>query len=97
MGEADHYHISVIIDLFFRKVVLYRISQNNITQLFTSIYKYTQACRKADEGLIIHSHRGLQYLSHAFQEVLDSHHSVQSLSAPGQSHDNAVAESLLPR
>ncbi len=88
------YYICVIIDLFSRKVVSYRISQNNSTQLVTSTYKYAQACRKAEEGLIFHSDRGLQYLSHAFRKVLDSHHAVQSLSAPGQPHDNAVAESF---
>lgn len=76
------------------KVVSYRISQNNSTQLVTSTYKSAQACRKAEEGLIFHSDRGLQYLSHAFRNVLDSHHAVQSLSAPGQPHDNAVAESF---
>ncbi len=88
------YYICVIIDLFSRKVVSYRISQNNSTQLVTSTYKYAQACRKAEEGLIFHSDRGLQYLSHAFRKVLDLNHANQSLSAPGQPHDNAVAESF---
>lgn len=62
--------------------------------MVTSTYKYAQASRKAEEGLILHSDRGLQYLSHAFRKVLDSYHAVQSLSAPGQPHDNAVAESF---
>lgn len=88
------YYICVIIDLFSRKVVSCRISQTNSTQLVTSTYKYAQASRKAEEGLILHSDRGLQYLSHAFRKVLDSYHAVQSLSAPGQPHDNAVAESF---
>jgi transposase InsO family protein len=33
-------------------------------------------------------------MSHAFWKVLNSHHAIQSLSAPGQQHDNAVAESF---
>jgi len=62
--------------------------------LVTATFKHAQACRKADEGLVFHSDRGLQYMSHAFQKVLNLHHAIQSLSAPGQPHDNAVAESL---
>jgi len=89
-----NYFICVIIALFSRKVVSYRVSQTNSTQLVTATFKYAQACRKADEGLIFHSDRGLQYMSHALWKVLDLHHAIQSLSAPGQPHDNAVAESF---
>lgn len=88
------YYICVIIDLFSRKVVSYRISQTNSTQLVTATYKNAQACRKADDGLVFHSDRGMQYLSHAFRKILDQNHAVQSISAPGQPHDNAVAESF---
>jgi len=88
------YYICVIIDLYSRKVVSYRVSQTNSTQLVTATYKHAQACRKADEGLVFHSDRGLQYMSHALRKVLDLNHAIQSLSAPGQPHDNAVAESF---
>jgi transposase InsO family protein/transposase-like protein len=88
------YYICVIIDLFSRKVVSYRVSQTNSTQMVTATFKHAQACRKADDGLVFHSDRGLQYMSHTFRKVLDLHHAIQSLSAPGQPHDNAVAESF---
>jgi transposase InsO family protein len=38
--------------------------------------------------------RGAGRLSRAFRKLLDLHHAIQSLSAPGQPHDNAVAESF---
>ena len=34
-------------------------------------------------------------MSHTFRKVLDLHHAIQSLSAPGQPHDNTVAESFV--
>ena len=63
-------------------------------QMVTATFKHAQACRKADEGLVFHSDRGLQYMSRAFRKVLNLHHAIQLLSDPGQPHDNAVAESF---
>lgn len=41
----------------------------------------------------IHSDRGSQYRSYAFQEVLEKHGIVHSMSEPGTPVDNAVVES----
>ena len=42
---------------------------------------------------IIHSDRGSQYRSYAYQELLEDHHIVHSMSEPGTPVDNAVIES----
>ena len=91
----DHYfYICVIIDLFSRRVIAYKISKKNSTQLITATFKMAHEERKPPSGLIFHSDRGAQYTSHRFQQLLRECHTKQSFSQPGKPHDNAVAESF---
>lgn len=92
---GDHYlYTCVILDLFSRKVVAYKISKKNSTQLITSTFKTAWEQRSPEAGLIFHSDRGSQYTSHRFQQLLHERSVVQSFSSSGKPHDNAVAESF---
>ena len=84
----------VILDLFSRKVVAYKISKKNSTQLITSTFKMAWEQRSPKAGLIFHSDRGSQYTSHRFQQLLRECSVIQSFSSSGKPHDNAVAESF---
>ena len=91
----DHYlYICVILDLFSRKVVSYRISFRNSTQLITTTFRSAFSQRGEPSGLIFHSDRGSQYTATAFRKLLLSCGVTQSLSHSGRPHDNAVAESF---
>ena len=91
----DHYlYVCVILDLFSRKVVSYRISLRNSTQLITTTFRNAFAKRGEPHGLIFHSDRGSQYTSAAFRKLLVSCGVTQSFSHSGRPHDNAVAESF---
>lgn len=92
--KDKYYYISVILDLFSRKVVAYTISKKNSTRLVTSTFKQAVIERSCSHSLIFHSDRGSQYLSHTFQQLLRQYKVKQSISAPGHPHDNAVAESF---
>ncbi len=87
-------YICVIIDLYSRRVIAYKISQKHSTQLIASTFKLAYAERKPEDGLIFHSDRGLQYTSHAFQKLLKTFHIKQSFSPSGRPHHNAVMESF---
>ncbi len=50
--------------------------------------------RRPGPGLIFHSDRGSQYCSDDFQEMLNTHKMVSSMSRKGDCWDNAVAESF---
>ena len=89
-----YYYVCVILDLFSRKVVSYKISKKNSTQLITSTFKNAWELRRPEPGLLFHSDRGSQYTSHRFQQILYEHAVVQSFSNSGKPHDNAVAESF---
>ena len=48
--------------------------------------------RQPGPGLIVHSDRGSQYASELYQDLLDEHGFVCSMSRKGNCWDNAVAE-----
>ena len=92
--EPSHFYVCVIIDLFSRKVISYKISKKNSTQLITSTFKLACETRQPGLGLIFHSDRGSRYTSHRFQQLLHEHGMIQPFSNSGRPHDNAVAESF---
>ena len=93
LGEF-YLYTCVILDLFSRKIVAYKVSRKNSTQLITSTFKMAWAQRNPETKLIFHSDRGAQYTSHRFKQLLHEHAVVQSFSNSGRPHDNAVAESF---
>ena len=89
-----YFYICAILDLFSRKVIAYKISKKNSTQLITTTFKMAWNHRNPETGLIFHSDRGSQYTAYQFQQLLHERSVQQSLSNPGRPHDNAVAESF---
>ena len=48
--------------------------------------------RKASNGILFHTDRGVQFTSHNFRKLLDSLNIIQSFSAKAHPYDNAVME-----
>ncbi len=88
------YYISVIIDLFSRMVIAYRIGKSNSTQLVKSTFKKAYELRQPPEGLIFHTDRGSNYLANAMQNYLWSVNVVHSFSRVHTPYDNSVVESF---
>ena len=89
-----YYYLCAIIDLFSRKIISYRISQNSSTQLLTKTFKQAYSERKPEKGLMFHSDRGTQYMSYTFVHILEDFGVKQSFSRTARPHDNAVAEAF---
>ena len=89
-----HYYLCIIIDLFSRKVISYRTSRKNSTQLLTKTFKLAYADRKPKTELMFHSDRGTQYMSHAFVHLLENFGVVKSFSRTARPLDNAVSEAF---
>ena len=89
-----YYYLCVIIDLFSRKVISYRISHKSSTQLLTKTFKQAYADRQPKAELMFHSDRGTQYMSHAFVHLLENFGVEQSFPRTACPHDNAVSEAL---
>lgn len=88
------YYICVILDLFSRQVISYKIAVRNSTQLTKATFKAAYESRKPERDLIFHSDRGANYVSITFQKCLSSLGVIQSFSNPGTPYDNSVMESF---
>lgn len=90
-------YLTVIIDLFSRKIVGWSMSDNLTTQ-HTIISAWHMAIKSnvITEQLIFHSDRGSQYASYKFTNILKNYNGLvkQSMSRKGNCWDNAVAESF---
>ena len=87
-------YLCVILDLFSRKIVGYRVSRNASTNLVTSTFRTAFRERGNPSSLTFHSDRGKQYTSAAFTALLQKCEVKQSFSATARPHDNAVAETF---
>jgi putative transposase len=89
-------YLSVVIDLFSRKVVGWSMSDDLRARGVAEALAMAVARRKpaADAGLLHHSDRGVQYACELYREVLNRHGITASMSRSGNCYDNAVAESF---
>ncbi len=87
-------YLSVLMDLWSRKVVGWAMADNMQTDLCLRALNHATATRPIGAGLLHHTDRGSQYASGAYRQVLRRHGMVQSMSRKGDCWDNAVVESF---
>ncbi len=87
-------YLCIIIDLYSRKVIGYRISRNASTNLVTTTFRTTYEERGRPQRLTFHSDRGKQYTSNALSTLLQQYGVRHSFSASGKPLDNAISESF---
>ena len=87
-------YLAVWIDLYSRMIVGWSMQDHMKSELVCDALKMAIGARQTAPGLMIHTDRGSQYASHAFQQLLQKHQFVSSMSRKAQCWDNAVAESF---
>lgn len=92
-GE-NAYYICVIIDLFSRLVVGYKIGKNNSTQLVKSTLQNAYKTRQPGSSLIFHTDRGSNYSSKTMNDYIKSLNITHSYSRAHVPYDNSVMESF---
>jgi len=90
-------YLTVIIDLYNRKVIGWSVS-DNLTTEDTIIKAWDMAVKNTTfiKPIIFHSDRGIQYASSVFTNRIKNYNGIvkQSMSRKGNCWDNAVAESF---
>lgn len=87
-------YLAVVIDLFSRLVVGWAMSERMTAQLACDALQMALWRRHRPTGVIVHSDRGSQYCSGAYQQLISEHDLRCSMSAKGNCYDNACAESF---
>ena len=84
----------VVLDLFARRVVGWSVADSLDSALAARALCRAAKARLPSPGLIVHTDRGGEFLSNAWQAVLEAIGARASASATGCCFDNAVAESF---
>lgn len=87
-------YLSVFLDLYSRRVVGWCLQDHLNDELVLRALRMAIQQRKPEEGLIIHTDRGVQYTSRRYRGLLEQIKAIGSMSRKGDCWDNAVAESF---
>ena len=86
-------YLAVMIDLYSRMVVGWAMSERMTTPLVTDALMMALWRRQKPTGVIVHSDRGSQYCSYAYQRKVKKAGMLPSMSRKGNCWDNAPMES----
>ena len=92
-GEGWLY-LAVVLDLYSRQIIGWSMSHVMDRHLVIQAVLMALWQRKDKQAVVLHSDRGSQYTSHEYQQFLQAHNIVSSMSAVGSCYDNAAAESF---
>lgn len=87
-------YLCVIMDLYSRKIVSWKVSESNDTKLVMDTMNQALQSRCPNIGLVFHSDRGSNYCALEFQDMLKRNGIIRSNSRKGNCWDNAVVESF---
>ena len=87
-------YLATVIDLYSRLVVGWAMSERMTAQLACDALQMALWRRRLPTGVIVHTDRGSQYCSGAYQRLIREHDLLCSMSAKGNCFDNACAESF---
>ncbi len=86
-------YLAVVMDCYSRKVIGWAISERMTSKLVIDALLMAVWRRKMPSGVIVHSDRGSQYCSLAYQKLLLQYGLISSMSKRGDCYDNAAMES----
>ena len=92
--NGKSYYICVIIDLYARKVIAYKVGNKNSTQLIKTTFKKAYESRQPQSSLMFHTDRGANYCSKTLNDYIKALGITRSFSRPYVPYDNSVIESF---
>ena len=87
-------YLAVVIDLFSRRVIGWSMQGRTYADLPLQALLMAVWRRKPKTKVHVHSDQGSQFTGYEWQEFLEQHNLVPSMSRRGNCWDNAVAESF---
>lgn len=87
-------YLCVFIDLYSRMVIGWSMSNRMDSKLVENALAMALFKRKFPSNVIVHSDKGSQYCSRAYQQMLAANKLICSMSSVGCCYDNAACESF---
>lgn len=86
-------YLAVVLELYSRRVIGWAIAERMTATLVCDALIMALWRRKLPKGVTVHSDRGSQYCSAAYQKLFHKHQLICSMSKKGDCYDNAAMES----
>ena len=90
--RQNKYYLCIVMELFSRKIIGYRVSTQNNTSLTINTFKDAYESRYRPCGLTFHSDQGSNYMSEEYRSLLWELRVKQSFSKRGTPFDNSAVE-----
>jgi len=91
--EEGWLYLAAVMDLYSRKLIGWALSKRMTAALVIDALQMALWRRKKPTGVIVHSDRGSQYCSLAYQKLIKENKLICSMSKRGDCYDNAAMES----
>lgn len=87
-------YLATMIDVYSRAVIGWSLQESMTAELVGNALCMALQNRKFPRDVMVHSDRGSQYCSDAYQQLIKQHQLKCSMSRKGNCWDNAIAESF---
>ena len=87
-------YLAGIMDLYGREIVGWAMGERMTKELVIDCLTQARGRRSNPKGVLLHSDRGSQYCSRAYQKLLGKNGFICSMSRKGNCYDNAPMESF---
>ena len=87
-------YLAIVKDLYSKEIVGWYADRIMTRDLVVKALNIAIMRHRPPEGVIHHSDRGVQYCSKEYQELLNKHKFICSMSRKGNCYDNACAETF---
>jgi transposase InsO family protein len=91
--EEGWLYLAVVLELYSRRVIGWAINERMTAALVCDALMMALWRHRMPKGVIVHSDRGSQYCSAAYQKLFNKHQLICSMSKKGDCYDNAAMES----
>jgi transposase InsO family protein len=91
--EEGWLYLAVVLELYSRRVIGWAINERMTAALVCEALMMALWRHRMPTGVIVHSDRGSQYCSAAYQRLFSKHQLICSMSKKGDCYDNAAMES----
>lgn len=91
--EEGWLYLAVVLELYSRRVIGWAIAERMTASLVCDALMMALWRRRMPKDVIVHSDRGSQYCSAAYQKLFTQHQLIGSMSKKGDCYDNAAMES----
>jgi putative transposase len=92
--RTEFVYLAVVIDRYSRKAIGWCLDRSLAARIAVTALKQAIAARQPP-GVVLHNDQGIQFACREFQDVVQAHQMVPSMSRPANPYDNAACESFM--